>query len=86
MQFKVNSELLIKNASDKSGVLVFVCFSTKALCFHTNLYPVLDKINNSTLLDKETVNSWLIDFSAEDKARFWDSLINNCILVKSEKY
>ena len=86
MQFKVNSELLIKNVSDKSGVLVFVCFSSKALYFHTNLYPALEKINNSTLLDKETVSSWLIEFSAEDQATFWDSLINNCILVQSEKH
>jgi hypothetical protein len=85
LQFKVNSELLIKNASDKSGVLVFVCFSSKALYFHINLYPVLDKINNSCLLDKETVESWMIDLSTEDKSKFWDSLINNCILVKSEK-
>jgi hypothetical protein len=85
VQFKVNSELLIKKASDKSGVLVFICFSSKALYFHINLHPVIDKINNSSLLDKETIESWLIDFSVEDKVKFWDSLINNCILVKSEK-
>ncbi|MFT5923957.1 MAG: hypothetical protein ACI9LE_000949 [Paraglaciecola sp.] len=85
MQFKVNSELLIKNASDKSGVLVFVCFSSKALYFNISLLSVLNKINNSSLLDKETVESWIIDLSTEDKSKFWDSLINHCILVKSDK-
>lgn len=85
MQFKVNSDLIIKNASDQSGVLVFVCFSSKALYFHASLYPILNQINDSSFLSKEQVESWLVDLCVEDKAQFWDSLINNCILVKSEK-
>ncbi|MCF2947728.1 hypothetical protein L0668_06400 [Paraglaciecola aquimarina] len=84
MQFKLNSKLIIRNVSDQSGVLVFVCFSSKALYFHASLSPVLVKINNSSLLRKDQVESWLVDLCVEDKVKFWNTLINNCVLIESE--
>lgn len=84
MQFKVNTELVIKNASDQSGVLVFVCFTSAALLFDVRLHSALVKINDSLIVDRPTVESWLVGFSIEDKIKFWDSLISNYVLVESE--
>lgn len=84
LDFQVSSELLIKNASDKSGVLVFVGFSAKVVYFHWSLSAVLSKIKQSTSLTKAEIEFWLGDFSTPDKELFWNSLINNYILIPSE--
>jgi hypothetical protein len=84
LDFKVSCELLIKNASDRSGILVFVGFSAKVVYYHTSLLAVLTKINQSASLTKANIVSLLGDLSFEDKELFWHSLVNNGILIPSE--
>lgn len=86
MNFKVSSELLIKNASDMSGVLVFCCFSARAMYFHSNFFAVLKKINESSDLKESEIDSWLQEFSLEDKKNFLNTLIDNSVLLPSEQY
>ena len=84
MNFKVVSELILKNVSDMSGVLVFVCFSAKVIHFHPSLYPVLKKISECTFLNKSEVDYLLVELSSEEKKVFWNSLVDNHIILPSE--
>jgi hypothetical protein len=84
LDFKVSSELLIKHASDKSGILVFVGFSAKVVFYQVSLLAVLSKINQSDSLTKGQIAALSGDLSAQDKELFWHSLINNGILIPSE--
>jgi hypothetical protein len=84
MGYKVNSELHIVNASDKSGVLVYVCFSAQVLHVQYSLLYALEKLKISNKISKDEVISWLHALEKKEQVKFWETLIANYIVVPSE--
>lgn len=69
-----------------SGVLVFCCFSARAMYFHSSFFVVLKKINESSNLKESDIDSWLQELPLEDKKIFLNTLIDNNVLLPSEQY
>jgi len=84
MAYKVNSELHIVNASDKSGVLVYVCFSAQVLHVQSSLFSVLEKLKISNKISKDEVVSWLHALEKKEQIKFWETLVEYYIIVPSE--
>jgi hypothetical protein len=81
--FKISPFIQFYNASDKSGVLVFVpkLGRTTSLDFELGLF--LAGFDNKSYLSKELICETFTDFDKKDLNKVWSHLISESIIVEA---
>jgi hypothetical protein len=79
--YKVTPSLVIYNASDQSGVLVFVPQLGQTTCLEPEVGHFLINFDN-TSFSKESFCSAMLELCCDEGDKLWKSLISARIIVK----
>lgn len=82
--FRISDSIDIYNASDKSGVLVFVTELNKVISLASPIGLLLNELGATQQITKDIFMQRVGEFDTQDLQRVWDTLIFEKVLIEGD--